>query len=437
MATLVASSSTTDNKQSIECQLDNLLEWELVLTRAKSLYPLMRVLSLVDVTAPEKLEIILHDFLDSELQKQFGSKILSPREMCLYAISFWETDPKRYFWFTALVISRLGLAYAHHQLGWCFQNKIGITVNVGIEFNKQMAIKHYTESANVGVSATFNNLGWCIMEGWDDGGVKISETILQKAQHENPEAQSDYAYFCFRKKNYAEAFKLFSLAAQKGDALSQNYLGHMYYCAKGVLKDEKLALEWWNKSEQQNNDDAAYNLGIFYREGPEIKRDYTKSMEMFTKAAKQGHSSAMYEMGKMGLADKSLSTEAIIWLKKAKNNGHEDAKTLLKTLPQEEVAKIDVKSEIDPKNQKAAPFFDSYLDYKVTTRFSILEILFAADHTLERLVLTFVSTMPKEQQTQLQLLTLIAAGVQSIDTLPCGLFGFGSSLNFLFELKSK
>ena len=66
-------------------------------------------------------------------------------------------------------------------------------------------------------------------------------------------------------QDYAAAMRWFRLAADQGDANSQNNLGLMYAQGQGVAQDYVLAHTWFNLSATQGHQQAISNLDITVR----------------------------------------------------------------------------------------------------------------------------------------------------------------------------
>src|SRR5260221_133949 len=64
-----------------------------------------------------------------------------------------------------------------------------------------------------------------------------------------------------------ERLSLILLAAEKGDAVTQNKLGYAYEYGKGVPKDETEAVRWYQKAADQGYAKAQLNLGVCYDNG--------------------------------------------------------------------------------------------------------------------------------------------------------------------------
>lgn len=125
------------------------------------------------------------------------------------------------------------------------------------------------------------------------------DQCLTLAKQENVEAQSELGQLYLSGKSetsnrYQEALTWFKKAADKGDQLSQYYLGLMYYQGKGVKKDYNQAFDWFTKAAAAGNEQAQYYLGFMYYQGEGIKKDYDKALDWFTKAAATGNKQAKY-----------------------------------------------------------------------------------------------------------------------------------------------
>jgi TPR repeat protein len=90
----------------------------------------------------------------------------------------------------------------------------------------------------------------------------------------------------YERRDYDRAFQGFTLLAEKGQAWAQNYLGWMIEHGQGVTRDVYAAIPWYEKSAEQNNKDAQFNLGRIYLH--EIKI-YCVAVDWLEKAERNGH----------------------------------------------------------------------------------------------------------------------------------------------------
>lgn len=88
----------------------------------------------------------------------------------------------------------------------------------------------------------------------------------------------------------------------------------MYNHSCGVEKDEFAAVAWYKRAAEQNLPEAQYNLGVMYRQG--------RGVELTDSAGSS-------------LMDFNVS-QALIWYKRAAQNGYKDAFTAIKRLKEGE-----------------------------------------------------------------------------------------------------
>ena len=89
-----------------------------------------------------------------------------------------------------------------------------------------------------------------------------------------------------------EASRLFSEAADAGDAGAQNNLGVMYANGRGVSQDDAVAFEWFEGAAAQGNVFAQNNLGIMYANGRGVEQDYVSAHKWLNLAGAGGYGRA-------------------------------------------------------------------------------------------------------------------------------------------------
>ncbi len=158
-----------------------------------------------------------------------------------------------------------------------------------------------------------------------------------------------------------KALESFMSGASKGNADAQYMLGRMYYSGKGVDRDCKEAVKWYQKAIDQNHADAmawmsdvyvekkcgdevdydkalslirrsielgsAYgmnNLGYMYLKGYGVAQDYQEAVKWYRKSAEQGNSSGQCNLGYMYLNGYGVTQdyqEAVKWFRKSAEQG--------------------------------------------------------------------------------------------------------------------
>jgi TPR repeat protein len=87
-----------------------------------------------------------------------------------------------------------------------------------------------------------------------------------------------------------EAFAVFQMGADHGNASSMVNLGNLYAHGKGVAQDYTKAREWYQKAADKGSWAGMASLAWLYREGFGVAQDYTKARELYEKAADEDES---------------------------------------------------------------------------------------------------------------------------------------------------
>jgi TPR repeat protein len=188
---------------------------------------------------------------------------------------------------------------------------------------------------------------------WDHDNWDHLNTLRQRAEQGNAEAQLflgeayffgdnvpenyraavrrflpsyEKAPFRLAEQDYKEAVKWFRLAAEKGNADAQFFLGQSYFFGDGVSQDSTEAVKWFRLAAEQGLAEAQFSLGLACVEDKE-------SIKWWRLAAAQGNANAQYCLGhaysKGGGVPKD-HIKAFQWYRKADVQGHSGAHTALK-----------------------------------------------------------------------------------------------------------
>jgi uncharacterized protein len=113
-------------------------------------------------------------------------------------------------------------------------------------------------------------------------------------------AFADYAagLNAFNRKDFAHAFSEWIESAKAGDAHAQHGLGMLYEMGQGVpYADPKAASEWYQRAADQSYAPAINNLARLYADGRGVKQDVPKAIELWSKAAESGNTTARFNLG--------------------------------------------------------------------------------------------------------------------------------------------
>lgn len=115
--------------------------------------------------------------------------------------------------------------------------------------------------------------------------------------------------------------------ANQGYSTAQFDLGMMYDQGEEVRQDYTKAFEWYTKAANQGYANAQFNLGVMYLKGRGVRQDYAKAFEWYTKAANQGVADAQYSLGLMysyGMGVRENMVVSKEWFGKACDNGSQN-----------------------------------------------------------------------------------------------------------------
>ncbi len=117
-------------------------------------------------------------------------------------------------------------------------------------------------------------------------------------------------------------------AAASGDAAAQYEIGQRYSDGRGVARDPKQSVAWFEKAAAQGSAPAEYRLGSAYEKGVGVDRDPALAMNWYGKAAEAGNIRAMHNLAVMsaeGAAGKPDYAKAAQWFGKASTYGVRDS----------------------------------------------------------------------------------------------------------------
>ena len=102
-------------------------------------------------------------------------------------------------------------------------------------------------------------------------------------------------------RDFTEAGRWASLAADGGNAMAQTILGHMFLYGEGVEHDAKVAAEWFRLAAGQGDVQAQYRLGRMTAEGIGVKKDWIVALKLLKQAADEGVEAAVGALRSYGV----------------------------------------------------------------------------------------------------------------------------------------
>jgi TPR repeat protein len=134
------------------------------------------------------------------------------------------------------------------------------------------------------------------------------------------EGALDDALAAYRSGDYTKAVELLRPLADKGDASAQYRLALMYTEGKGVTRDDKAALTWFQRAAEQGDAAAQYETGVSYATGAGAPRNDGEAAKWFHRAANQGMPYAQLNLGLLYASGHGVpqdNVEAMTWLQLA------------------------------------------------------------------------------------------------------------------------
>ncbi len=132
-------------------------------------------------------------------------------------------------------------------------------------------------------------------------------------------------------QNYKLAQYWFNKSAQQGNAKAQFNLATMYFKGLGVDIDNKSALKWYKKSANQGEPNAQFNLGFMFLNGLSTEKNIDESIELFKKSAQSGVAKAQLTLGIIYLEGNLLEQDlgqAARWIQKSRVQGEAQAESI-------------------------------------------------------------------------------------------------------------
>lgn len=118
------------------------------------------------------------------------------------------------------------------------------------------------------------------------------QELLLRAQQGDKGAQEDLGDIYYGRKDYKEAIKWYTLAAERGSAYAQYSVGHIY-SESGQYENWPEAAKWWKLSASQGNKEAQFRLSRYYSLGRGVPQDFKEAARLCRLAANQDHAEAI------------------------------------------------------------------------------------------------------------------------------------------------
>ena len=96
-----------------------------------------------------------------------------------------------------------------------------------------------------------------------------------------------------------DSVSILTKEAEAGNAVSQNTLGTWFYTGKNVKQDYAKALEWWSKAAEKGNTDAVANMAMCYQLGNGARKDSIMALKLYKAAVQKGNKAVVAQHEKL------------------------------------------------------------------------------------------------------------------------------------------
>jgi TPR repeat protein len=212
----------------------------------------------------------------------------------------------------------------------------------GVAKDVKRGFESAADGAALGCAHSKGALGRCYVYGYGVAEDKARGLALGR---ESAAAGSCFGQYvvgvCYKfgyggvAQDYAEAARLYSLAAAQGRARAQVNLGVMFYNGRGVAQDYAEAVRLYSLAAAQGHADAQFNLGSMFYFGRGVAQDYPEAVRHYSLAAAQGDADAQVRLGDMFETDRGVAqdiAQAIPWYRLSAAQGNSDATAALTRL---------------------------------------------------------------------------------------------------------
>ncbi|XP_054579900.1 protein sel-1 homolog 2 isoform X3 [Eptesicus fuscus] len=173
------------------------------------------------------------------------------------------------------------------------QNALGFlsSYGIGMEYNQAKALIYYTFGSAGGsmMSQMILKALYYFLKAAKAGSANAMAFIGKMYLEGNDAAP----------QNNATAFKYFSMAANKGNAIGLHGLGLLYFYGKGVPVNYGEALKYFQKAAEKGWPNAQFQLGFMYYSGSGVWKDYKLAFKYFYLASQSGQPLAIYYLAEM------------------------------------------------------------------------------------------------------------------------------------------
>lgn len=216
---------------------------------------------------------------------------------------------------------------------------------------------------------------------------KLGQSFIVKAMHDGSNVARGFCLFrgwADFKQDHVEAWKIFSEAADLGNANALAMKGYFKRSGYGTKQDHLEAIKFFSAAAERKHSWSISMLGFCYQEGEEIPRNNEKAFQLYRRAANMGYAKAKYNLAEMfarGIGVEKDKFEASKWYQSAADQDYNSALVKLDDL---ERAGSESESSVEViKPQRRRGLFGLRKPLKSTTKDAKEDASVKSSHSLD------------------------------------------------------
>ncbi len=137
-----------------------------------------------------------------------------------------------------------------------------------------------------------------------------------------------YAMSLIHAGDVASGARVLVTLAKTGHAPSQFRLGLLYQLGKGVAREPRKAIYWFEQAASQGDVGAQYMLAEAYLRGDGVPISPERGFQWFSRLGELGFAPAQFQVAKAYAKGQGVAQDnqlSFVWLERAANGGHHEA----------------------------------------------------------------------------------------------------------------
>lgn len=182
-----------------------------------------------------------------------------------------------------------------------------------VEQNADKALECYRAAADLGMTNAYEKMGDIFREGelvqrdvaraielYDLGAKEGHSTAREKAEMLRSKREELYTVGLGLKVSTPDqSFRAFAISSSMGYVPSYKEMARAFLEGRGIKKDRTQAFLWFEKAVEAKDEEALYEYGLCFARGIGVAFDFSRAVEILSKAARLGNQEARGEIERL------------------------------------------------------------------------------------------------------------------------------------------